>query len=62
MKTDPINEGSEAYHDGADRDANPYPVDSAEYDAWELGWEEALEENDMCYECDQPMEDCQCSD
>ena len=41
MKTDPINEGSEAYYDGADRDANPYPVDSAEYDAWELGWEEA---------------------
>jgi hypothetical protein len=33
--------GANAFHGGAEASANPYPLDSPEYDEWWQGWSEA---------------------
>ena len=62
------NNGSEAYWAKQDRDANPHTEGTPESNSWYSGWDQADEENDdadptrLCYECDQPIEECQCED
>jgi len=44
--TDPKSDGFQAYLDGAEESANPYPADSDDHLSWNDGFNEAADENE----------------
>lgn len=45
-KTDPYNEGYDAYMNGKKRADNPYPADSNPYYLWQHGYDAAKDETE----------------